>query len=86
MLTEKGLFKVTLLLVDDTTNTRVLTGPHDSTIQDCQRILELVAETYGIKDVVSIEPVAKRTTFGFLHDIQKRLPDGRMATVTGWYY
>lgn len=81
-------FKVTYRLTDDTMGEGVVTGPKEATVERCRKVIHLVGPNYSILPLsVSIRPIlTKRTTHGFLHELYSRLPDGREAQVTGWYF
>jgi len=65
----------------------VFVGPKGATVEKCERIARLVASNYSIDpETFVIEEIPERLSHGFIHPLQSELPDGRIATVTNWYF
>ena len=83
----ESIFRVTYTLTNGETGQGTIVGPKNKTEADCLRLIRFTAATYGIDpDSVTVCSIPERMSKGFLHPIQNELSDGRLATVTGWYY
>jgi len=80
-------FKVTYKTTDDKPGRGTICGPKGKTVEDCVKIVKLAASQYSIlPDTVVAVQVPERTSHGFLHPLQALTPDGRVATITRWYF
>jgi hypothetical protein len=72
--------------------TAVFVGPKEATVENCESAARLAASNYGIDpETLVIEEIPHQTNqlllcHGFIHPLQGELPDGRLATITGWYF
>lgn len=81
-----SIFKVSYKLTNGERGSGAFTGPEGATVEKCLRVAKFCAPSHGIDpNSITVESIPERTSKGFLHPLHHRLPDGRMATMEGWY-